>query len=175
MSTAKTLIVDDDRAVRNSLQEILELEDYPTDSVATGEEALQFIEKDGYELVILDLKLPGVQGIEVMHQIHQRAPETKVIILTGYASPETAIEALRAGAEDYIQKPYDVAEILDSVGRAFSKKALRKRKVLIIEQMGSTRYKVLKRLLGSCYTCTLRIVIQPQERKSANKCQPQKP
>jgi DNA-binding response OmpR family regulator len=138
MPTAKTLIVDDEQAVRNSLQEILELEDYPTDSAATGEEALELIENGRYELVILDLKLPGVPGVEVMHQIHQRAPETKVIILTGYASLETAVAALRAGAEDYIQKPYDVAEILDSVGQAFSKKALRKRKVLIIEQMDST-------------------------------------
>lgn len=138
MLAAKTLIVDDEQAVRSSLQEILDLEDYPADSAANGEEALELLKHDEYELVILDLKLPGIPGIEVMRQIQKRAPETKVIILTGYGSLETAVEALRSGAEDYIQKPYDVAEILDSVGRALSKKALRRRKVLIIEQMNST-------------------------------------
>jgi len=138
MLTAKTLIVDDEVAVRDSLKELLEIDDYPTDTVGTGEEALQLLEKESYELVLLDLKLPGIQGIEVMRQIHRIAPETKVIILTGYGSLETAVEALRAGAEDYIEKPYDVPEILDSVGQALTKKALRKRKVLIIEQMDSS-------------------------------------
>jgi DNA-binding response OmpR family regulator len=137
MLAAKTLIVDDEKAVRNSLQEILKIEDYQADSVGTGEEALQILENDGYDLVILDLKLPGIQGIEVLRQIQQRTPETKVIILTGYGSLETAIEALRAGAEDYIQKPYNVPEILTSVGQALTTKSLRKRKVLIIEQIDS--------------------------------------
>jgi len=136
--SARILIVDDEKAVRESLEEILNMEDYQVDTVSSGEKALEVINDEDYNLVLLDLKMPGVDGVEVMRQISRYAPETKVIILTGHGTLESAIEALRSGAEDYMLKPYEPSAILDSIGRALSKNAQKKRKELLIEQLESS-------------------------------------
>lgn len=136
--SAKILIVDDEKAVRESLEEILELEDYQVETVSSGEKALELINETDYDLVLLDLKMSGIDGVEVMKQITRYAPETKVIILTGHGTLESAIEALRTGAEDYMLKPFEASTILDSIGRALSKNAQKKRKELLIEQLESS-------------------------------------
>jgi len=135
---AKILIVDDEKAVRESLEEILRMEDYQVETAASGEEALEQVNDEEYDLVLLDLKMPGIDGVEVMRQISRYAQNTKVIILTGHGTLESAIEALRLGAEDYMLKPYESAAILDSIGRALSKNAQKKRKELLIEQLESS-------------------------------------
>lgn len=136
--SAKILIVDDEKAVRESLEEILKLEDYQVETVSSGEKALELINENDYDLVLLDLKMSGIDGVEVMKQITRYAPETKVIILTGHGTLESAIEALRTGAEDYMLKPFEASTILDSIGRALSKNAQKKRKELLIEQLESS-------------------------------------
>lgn len=136
--SAKILIVDDEKAVRESLEEILKLEDYQVETVSSGEKALELINETDYDLVLLDLKMSGIDGVEVMKQITRYAPETKVIILTGHGTLESAIEALRTGAEDYMLKPFEASTILDSIGRALSKNAQKKRKELLIEQLESS-------------------------------------
>lgn len=136
--TAHILVVDDEKAVRDSLEDILELEDYGVDAVATGEEALETINEQDYDLMLLDIKMPGISGIEVMRQARRQAPQTKIIILTGHGSLESAIEALRSGASDYILKPYDSEDILASIGRALSEKAEKQRKEMLIEQLESS-------------------------------------
>ena len=136
--TAKILIVDDEKAVRESLEEILKMEEYQVETVSSGEKALEIVQDGDYNLVLLDLKMPGIDGVEVMHQISRYAPDTKVIILTGHGTLESAIEALRSGAEDYMLKPYESSAILDSIGRALSKNAQKKRKELLIEQLESS-------------------------------------
>jgi DNA-binding response OmpR family regulator len=135
---ANILIVDDEKAVRESLEEILKMEDYRVETVASGEEALERINEEEFNLVLLDLKMPGIDGVEVMRQISRYAHDAKVIILTGHGTLESAIEALRLGAEDYMLKPYESAAILDSIGRALSKNAQKKRKELLIEQLESS-------------------------------------
>lgn len=135
---AKILIVDDEKAVRESLEEILKMEDYQVETAASGEDALEQVNEEEYDLVLLDLKMPGIDGVEVMRQISRYAQDTKVIILTGHGTLESAIEALRLGAEDYMLKPYESAAILDSIGRALSKNAQKKRKELLIEQLESS-------------------------------------
>ncbi|MDZ7845101.1 MAG: response regulator transcription factor [Anaerolineales bacterium] len=136
--SAKILIVDDEKAVRESLEEILKLEDYQVEIASSGEKALELINENDYALVLLDLKMSGIDGVEVMKQISRYAPETKVIILTGHGTLESAIEALRTGAEDYMLKPFEASTILDSIGRALSKNAQKKRKELLIEQLESS-------------------------------------
>lgn len=136
--TATILIVDDEKAVRESLEEILKMEDYQVESAASGENALEQINENHYDLVLLDLKMTGIDGVEVMRQISRYAQDTKVIILTGHGTLESAIEALRLGAEDYMLKPYESSSILDSIGRALSKNAQKKRKELLIEQLESS-------------------------------------
>jgi len=136
--SANLLVVDDERAVRDSLEDILELENYQVEAVGSGEDALEALNEQDYDLLLLDIKMPGISGIEVMRQSRRQVPETKVIILTGHGSLESAIEALRSGASDYILKPYDSEDILSSIGRALSEKAEKQRKEMLIEQLESS-------------------------------------
>ncbi len=136
--TARILIVDDEKAVRESLEELLILEDYQVESAASGEKALEILGEKDIDLLLLDIKMPGVDGVEVMKQTKKYHPETKVIVITGHGSLESAIEAIRSGAEDYLLKPYDTGDILASIGKALSEKAAKQRKELLIEQLESS-------------------------------------
>lgn len=136
--TAKILIVDDEKAVRDSLEELLILEEYQVETAASGEESLEMMEKKEFDLVLLDIKMPGVSGVEVMRQVKKYYPDTKVIVLTGHGSLESAIEAIRSGAEDYMLKPYESSDILVSIGKALTEKAAKQRKELLIEQLESS-------------------------------------
>ncbi len=135
--TAKILIVDDDPGVRESLEELLRLEDYQADSTGSGEDALKAL-SEGFDLVLLDIKMPGIDGVEVMHEIRKYHPDTRIIIITGYGSLESAIDAIRSGAQDYMLKPYTADDILVSIGKALSEKESRTRKEILIEQLESS-------------------------------------
>jgi len=134
---AKILIVDDDAGVRESLEELLRLEDYQADSSGSGEDALEAL-SEGFDLVLLDIKMPGIDGVEVMHEIRKYHPDTRIIIITGYGSLESAIDAIRSGAQDYMLKPYTADDILVSIGKALSEKESRTRKEILIEQLESS-------------------------------------
>jgi DNA-binding response OmpR family regulator len=135
---ANILIVDDEKAVRDSLKELLVMEEYQVDEAGGGEEALELLDDKDFDLVLLDIKMPGVDGIQVMQQMKKYHPETKSIILTGHGTLDTAIEAIRSGAQDYLLKPYKTDDILVSIGKALSAKAARQRKELLIEQLESS-------------------------------------
>ncbi len=135
--SAKILIVDDDAGVRESLEELLRLEDYQADSSDSGEDALEAL-AEGFDLVLLDIKMPGIDGVEVMHEIRKYHPDTRIIIITGYGSLESAIDAIRSGAQDYMLKPYTADDILLSVNKALSEKESRTRKEILIEQLESS-------------------------------------
>jgi DNA-binding response OmpR family regulator len=105
------LVIDDEVAVNNNIRKILVKNDYHVDQAVTKEEALERIEQHAYKLVLLDLKIPGVQGLELLKAIRDRHPQTRVIIITGYASIETAVEAARMGAIDYLPKPFTPDEV----------------------------------------------------------------
>jgi len=134
---AKILIVDDDAGVRESLEELLRLEDYQADSTGSGEDALEALSQ-GFDLVLLDIKMPGIGGVEVMHEIRKYHPNTRIIIITGYGSLESAIDAIRSGAQDYMLKPYTADDILLSISKALSEKESRTRKEILIEQLESS-------------------------------------
>ncbi len=105
------LVIDDEAAVNNNIRKILSKKGFSVDQAMTKEEALQKIEEKAYKLILLDLKIPGVQGLELLHAIREKSPETLVIIITGYASIETAKESARLGAVDYLPKPFTPDEI----------------------------------------------------------------
>jgi DNA-binding response OmpR family regulator len=105
------LVIDDEAAVNNNIRKILAKKGYSVDQAMTKEEALQKIEAKAYRLALLDLKIPGVQGLELLEAIREKSPETLVIIITGYASIETAKESARLGAVDYLPKPFTPDEI----------------------------------------------------------------
>jgi|GEM_PF-229591 len=105
------LVIDDEAAVNNNIRKILAKKGYSVDQAMNKEEALQKIEAKAYRLALLDLKMPGVQGLELLQAIREKSPETLVIIITGYASIETAVESARLGAVDYLPKPFTPDEI----------------------------------------------------------------
>ena len=105
------LVIEDEVAVNNNIRKILAKKGYQVDQAVTKEEALQKIEQRGYRLVLLDLKIPGVKGLELLRAIREKRPESLVIIITGYASIETAKETARLGAVAYLPKPFTPNEI----------------------------------------------------------------
>jgi DNA-binding response OmpR family regulator len=113
------LVVDDEVAVNNNIRKILGKKGYRVDQAVTKEEALAQLDAKQYRLVLLDLRIPGVKGLELLEAVVAKNPEAKVIMITGYASIETAVEAARIGAVDYLPKPFTPEEIRHATERAF--------------------------------------------------------
>ena len=107
------LVIEDEVAVNNNIRKILAKKGYQVDQAVTKDEALQKLEQTSYKLVLLDLKIPGVKGLELLRAVREKRPETMVIIITGYASIETAKETARLGAVAYLPKPFTPTEIRD--------------------------------------------------------------
>jgi DNA-binding response OmpR family regulator len=105
------LVIEDEVAVNNNIRKILAKKGYQVDQAVTKEEALRKIEQRAYKIVLLDLRIPGVRGLELMRAIREKRPESMVIIITGYASIETAKETARLGAVAYLPKPFTPNEI----------------------------------------------------------------
>ena len=105
------LVIDDEVAVNNNIRKILTKKGYHVDQAVTKNEALDKIQARPYTLVLLDLKIPGVRGLELLKAVRDKDPEAKVIIITGYATIETAVESARQGAVDYLPKPFTPDEI----------------------------------------------------------------
>lgn len=113
---SKILVVDDDHAVRDFLGRFLKTKGYQqVQLVPTGEEALKLIEKQDIDLVLLDIKLPGMNGVEVLRKLKKLKPLTGVIMITAFPDEEIGKEALKEGASDYIMKPFDLAYLELSV------------------------------------------------------------
>jgi two-component system copper resistance phosphate regulon response regulator CusR len=111
----KVLIVEDDRTVGRYVQHGLEEHQYQPDLVDDGLEALRLISGGQYDLVVLDLRLPGMSGVEIVRTVRDRGITTPILILTAQDSVETKVEALRAGADDYVTKPFAFEELLARV------------------------------------------------------------
>ena len=105
------LVIDDEVAVNNNIRKILEKKGYRVDQAISREEALEKINESSYPVIMLDLKMPGVKGLELLQSIRERRPEAMVVIITGYASIETAVETARMGAVGYLAKPFTPDEI----------------------------------------------------------------
>ena len=116
----KILVIDDEAIVRTSCQRALEPEGYDVKLAASGREGIGLMEKESFGLVLLDLKMPDMDGIEVLNKINAAWPETKVIMVTGYSTVETAVQALRLGAFNFIEKPFTPDTLLTGVKEAFA-------------------------------------------------------
>lgn len=132
---AKILIVDDDDAIRLSLEELLDRDGYQVLAAASGEEALVHIARESFDLVLLDLMMKGIGGMEVLAALRERALDTAVIVLTAHGTLETAIDALRQGAHDYLLKPADTASIRESVRTALLKREREQRQRALLLQV----------------------------------------
>jgi len=114
------LIIDDDDQLRNSFKKLLSEEGYKVDSAASGEAGLNIVKKEVPDIVILDMRLPGMNGLETFRAIRKIEPKLPVIIMTAFGTTETAIEATKLGAFDYILKPFDIPDMLSLVKQAIS-------------------------------------------------------
>ena len=121
MDSRRVLIVDDEKNIRFSLSKALEKLEVPVETAASGEEALGKLTQADYDLMLLDLRMPGMDGMEVLRQVSQQLPELKVIIITAYGSLDLAVEAMRLGAVDFLQKPIDVTQVREMVRRILEK------------------------------------------------------
>ena len=122
--TAAILIVDDDTIIVDSLSEFLTLEGYTVDQATRFDEALTALGGKPYDIVITDVNMPGSDGFELLRVMRQRFPETVVIMITGYGTIDSAVEAIKMGAYDYLTKPIHDDEILLVVERALNQQSL---------------------------------------------------
>jgi CheY-like chemotaxis protein/glycine cleavage system H lipoate-binding protein len=127
---ARILCVDDEEVILDSFRKILVLDGYSVDTVQVGQEALGLLQTHHYDFVFTDLKMPAMDGVEVTKSVKHIRPDIDVVIITGYATVETAVECMKHGAMDYVQKPFTEDELL-----AFVKKSLIRRQERIQKQL----------------------------------------
>ena len=116
----RILVVDDEEALRTVLSSELEGEGYQVASAGDGQEAINVLTSKEFDLILLDIKMPNVDGFEVLKFVKERHPKTKVIMLTGFADLKNAIESKKLGAEDFVSKPYDLVDLLTTVERVLT-------------------------------------------------------
>jgi len=112
---AKILVVDDDENIRNTMKVILEDEGFIVDLATTGKEAIQKTENTSYNLALLDIRLPDMEGVELLKLMKDRVPRTRKIMVTGYPSMQNAVTALNKNADAYLIKPINVEKLLNTV------------------------------------------------------------
>ncbi len=139
MKSFRILVVDDEAAERITLGEVLRLEGYQVTLAASGEEALALARQtDPFDLAILDLRLPGINGLQVLGGLRRISEDTIVILITGYGTMDTAIQALRKGAYDFLLKPTPVDEVLTAVRKALSELEADRHRRKLVTQLQST-------------------------------------
>jgi DNA-binding NtrC family response regulator len=124
MDGLSILVVDDEAVIRDGLQRILHGERFRVETCKSGHAAIELLQERDYELIITDLKMPGMNGIEVLKAVKALQPDVPVIMITGYASVDTAVDAMKHGAVDYIAKPFTPDQILEKIERALEQRAV---------------------------------------------------
>ena len=117
----KVLVIDDERAIRYSLKEILEMEEYEVDTAENGDDGLKKADATRYDAIFCDIKMPGTDGIEVLRLLMEKGIESPVIMISGHADIQTAVECIKSGAFDFIEKPLDLNRILITLKNATDK------------------------------------------------------
>ena len=122
-SRLKILVVDDQSSVRELLKAVLESDGYEVETASDGESAVRSLGERYHDLVIMDIRMPGIDGVEALRRMREASPETGVVMMTAYASVETAVEAMKLGAFDYVTKPIDIEEVKKVFARWIDSKA----------------------------------------------------
>ncbi len=118
---ASILVIDDEAAIRESLEVLLTLEGYTVKMAADGEQGLRVLDMESFDLLLLDLALPGQSGMELLPQIKERLPDLPIIMITAYGTVANVVEAVRAGAENFVQKPWDNEKLLADIRSAIAR------------------------------------------------------
>jgi len=133
MGQFRVLVVDDEAVIRDALKRILEGERFSVETCVSGHSAIESLHEREFDLIVTDLKMPGMNGIEVLKAVKTLQPEAPVIMITGYASVDTAVEAMKNGAVDYIAKPFSPEQFLEKVERALEQR------VLLLEELSQKK------------------------------------
>ncbi len=137
----KILIIDDERSIRRTMKDVLEYENYEVVDAEDGISGLELIKNDKFELIFCDIKMPGIDGIEVLEQAMQ-ITDTPIVMISGHGTIETAVEAIKKGAYDYIPKPLDLNRILITLRNALDKSTLIK-ETKILKRKVSKKYEMI--------------------------------
>ncbi|GBE37364.1 transcriptional regulatory protein ZraR [bacterium BMS3Bbin07] len=143
---ARVLIVDDEEIVRASCRKLLQPHGYRVSEAENAGSALKLMETTCFDLVLSDLKLPDASGIELLKDIKEACPNTEVILVTGYGTVSTAVEAMKLGAYDYVEKPFRPEELVSLAGRAIERKSLREENIRLKKEL-SAQY--IKNIVGT--------------------------
>ncbi len=133
----KILVVDDEQSLRDVLSIMLKRAGYAVTSAMDGEEAIEFLNKEIFDLVITDLRMPKLDGMEVLKAVKSASPETVVLIITAFATADSAVEAMKQGAYDYLTKPFQVDEVQLIIRNALEKRRLTTENILLKREMAS--------------------------------------
>lgn len=136
----RVLIVDDEEKFADYLCKRLVNHEYNVETASSGEEAIEKIQKANYDVVILDILMPGIDGIEALRTIKKLKPLVEVIMLTGHASVESGVEGMKLGAYDYLMKPCETEELVAKIDKAYERKS---------EQEGRIREAAIDRIVSS--------------------------
>jgi DNA-binding NtrC family response regulator len=124
---ARILVVDDDESIRTVLATILEEEQYMIDTAQSGEDAIRKTKTQLYHLALIDIRLPDMEGTELLTRMKQTIPKMRKIVITGYPSLQNAIEAVNRGADAYVMKPFDMAKVLKTIEEQLEKREQEKK------------------------------------------------
>ncbi len=145
---AKILIVDDDKGIRNTLREILQFEKYTVDEATDGLDCLVKIKQNKYDVIIMDIKMPKMDGMEAIERVQILSPETPVVMISGHGNIDTAVEAVKKGAFDFISKPPDLNRLLITIRNAMDKSELIDEKNTLQKKV-SKKGKKVQEIIGS--------------------------
>ncbi|RJX35148.1 MAG: response regulator, partial [Desulfurivibrio sp.] len=115
---AKVLLVDDEEEFCNMLSERLETRGLKVNAVLSGEDAVKRVEDQNFDAIILDLAMPGIDGLETLRRIKEKRPDLEILMLTGHGTVKSGIEAMKLGAEDFLEKPVDMKVLLEKISEA---------------------------------------------------------
>jgi signal transduction histidine kinase len=166
----KILIVDDEPLMCNSLQVLLKNSGFDARTSASGQEALHCFSKEGFDVVLLDMHMPEMGGLELMEHIRNRFPETLCVVITGRASEDSIVESLRKGAFDYLRKPFEHEELLKSVNNAFRQIQLTKKRRMAEDALRKAHEELEKRVderTAELGEANARLMREIEERKRA--------
>ncbi|MBZ0283060.1 MAG: response regulator transcription factor [Anaerolineae bacterium] len=144
VESARILVVDDEGAIRYSVSKTLQRIGYEVEEAASGEEALEMMIKRDFEVVLTDIRMPGLTGVDLLKRIKDTAPDAIVILMTGYASLGTAVESLRLGAHDYLIKPSSSQDIRQSVARGVERARNLKRRRALLDAIRSNVFELTR-------------------------------
>lgn len=137
MGRISILVVDDEAVIREGLQRTLDGERFAVETCRSGHAAIELLQEKNYDLIITDLKMPGMNGIEVLKAVKGLQPDVPVIMITGYATVDTAVEAMKNGATDYISKPFTPDQIMEKIDKSIEQRAVLVDDMYLIKEISS--------------------------------------